>query len=195
MRFCTFAREHDRRKVSVDARVSIEGIRYEVDPDLADEEVALWWGLFDQELFIEHGDKRYGSYLPVDGPIPLNRYRAFRKTAAQTRSERIEQLAAQLNLPREALDSRPDVAILVQSDEIPVQAFTDPDPFHQLSYASTLDAKRAIAQYLGRALGTLPVGRLARIDAIVGTTLTKQDVLTQARACVESESEDPSDAE
>ncbi len=194
-RFCTFAREPERRKVGVDARVSIEGIRYEVDPDLAGNEVVLWWGLFDQELFVEHGDKRYGPYLPVDGPIPLNRYRAFRKTAAQTRSERIEQLAAQLNLPREALDSRPDVAILVQSDEIPTQAFADPDPFHQLSYASALDAKRAIAQYLGRALATLPVGQLTRINAIVGTTLNKQDVLTQVRACVESESEDPSDAE
>lgn len=58
-RFCTFAREPERRKVGVDARVSIEGIRYEVDPDLAGEEVVLWWGLFDQELFVEHGDKRY----------------------------------------------------------------------------------------------------------------------------------------
>lgn len=76
-----------------------------------------------------------------------------------------------------------------------MQVFTDPDPFHQLSYASALDAKRAIAQYLGRALATLPVGQLARINAIVGTTLNKQDVLAQVRACVESESEDPSDAE
>jgi hypothetical protein len=102
-RFCTFAREPEQRKVAIDARVSIEGIRYEADPDLAGEDVVLWWGLFDQELFVEHGDRRYGPYLPVDGPIPLNRYRAFRKTAAQTRGERIEALAAQLGLPREAL--------------------------------------------------------------------------------------------
>ena len=33
-RFCTFAREPERRKVGIDARVSVAGISYEVDPDL-----------------------------------------------------------------------------------------------------------------------------------------------------------------
>jgi len=36
-RFCTFAREPERCKVGLDARVSIDGISYEVDPDLAGE--------------------------------------------------------------------------------------------------------------------------------------------------------------
>ena len=55
-RFCTFAREPERRKVGSDARVSVEGINYEVDPDLAGETVILWWGIFDNELYVEHGD-------------------------------------------------------------------------------------------------------------------------------------------
>jgi len=59
-RFCTFAREPERRKVGGDARVSVAGVNYEVDPDLAGETVVLWWGIFDNELYIEHGDKRYG---------------------------------------------------------------------------------------------------------------------------------------
>lgn len=42
-RFCTFAPEPEQRKVGIDARVSIEGICYEVDADLAGEEVVLWW--------------------------------------------------------------------------------------------------------------------------------------------------------
>lgn len=194
-RFCTFAREPEQRKVAIDARVSIDGIRYEVDPDLAGEDVVLWWGLFDQELFVEHGDRRYGPYLPVDGPIPLNRYRAFRKTVAQGRSERIEALAAQLGLPRAALESRPDVAVLVQPGEIPAQAFVDPDPFRQLTYASPLEAKRAIAQYLGRALATLPADQLEAINVVVGTTLNKQEVLAQVRECVVRPSEELPDAE
>ena len=33
-RFCTFAREPERRKVGVDARISVEGVFYEVEPDL-----------------------------------------------------------------------------------------------------------------------------------------------------------------
>lgn len=79
-RFCTFAREPERRKVGIDARVSIGGIAYEVDPDLAGENVVLWWGLFDNELYVEFGEKRYGPYHSVNGPIPLGRYRSFKKT-------------------------------------------------------------------------------------------------------------------
>jgi hypothetical protein len=44
-RFCAFAREPETRKVAVDARVSVAGVRYEVDPDLAGETVTLWFGL------------------------------------------------------------------------------------------------------------------------------------------------------
>jgi hypothetical protein len=80
-RFCTFAREPERRKVAIDARVSVDATPYEVEPELAGEEVVLWLGLFDQELFVEHGEKRFGPYLPVGGPIPLHRYRTFKKTA------------------------------------------------------------------------------------------------------------------
>jgi hypothetical protein len=71
-RFCTFAREPELRKVGGDARVSVAGVNYEVDPDLAGETVILWWGIFDNELYVEHGDKRFGPYAPVGGPIPLS---------------------------------------------------------------------------------------------------------------------------
>ena len=92
-RFSTFAREPESRKVGADARVTIEGIFYEVDPDLAGERVVLWWGIFDNELYVEHGDKRFGSYSPIGGPIPLHRYRSFKKTRQQKRADKIEDLA------------------------------------------------------------------------------------------------------
>jgi hypothetical protein len=38
-RFSTFAREPERRKVGIDARITIEGVSYEVDPDLAGSQV------------------------------------------------------------------------------------------------------------------------------------------------------------
>jgi hypothetical protein len=93
-RFCTFAREPERRKVGIDARVVVGGVAYTVEPDLAGETVVLWWGLFDHELYVEYGERRYGPYHPVGGPIPLHRYRRFKKTAIQQRAERIEALAA-----------------------------------------------------------------------------------------------------
>jgi hypothetical protein len=44
-RFCAFAREPERRKVGIDARISVEGVFYEVDPDLAGETVTQGVGL------------------------------------------------------------------------------------------------------------------------------------------------------
>ena len=79
-RFCAFAREPERRKVGGDARVTVEGVVYEVDPELAGETVVLWWGLFDRDLFVGHGERRFGPYRPSGGPIPLHRYRKH-KTA------------------------------------------------------------------------------------------------------------------
>jgi hypothetical protein len=54
------AREPERRKVGVDARVTVEGTAYEVDPQLAGEVVLLWWGLFDDALYIEYEGERFG---------------------------------------------------------------------------------------------------------------------------------------
>jgi hypothetical protein len=74
-RFCTFAREPERRLVGIDAQVSVSSVRYEVDPDLAGESVIVWFGLYDDQLYVEHGERRYGPYEPTSGPIPLHRYR------------------------------------------------------------------------------------------------------------------------
>lgn len=74
-RFCTFAREPEKRKVGIDARVTIDGVAYEVEPDLAGETVILWWGLFDSELYVEYQETRFGPYAPIGQPIPLHRYR------------------------------------------------------------------------------------------------------------------------
>ena len=84
-------------------RVAVDGVAYEVDPDLAGETVVLWWGLFDNELYVEHGDKRSGPYYPVGGPILLHRYRSHKKTRHEQRAERVEALAGKLELARSAV--------------------------------------------------------------------------------------------
>lgn len=181
-RFCTFAREPERRKVGIDARVSVEGTAYEVEPDLAGETVLLWWGLFDSELYVEHQDQRYGPYSPVGGPIPLDRYRSFKKTKTQKRTERIEQLAQQLALPPTAeggvtLPSPPTGETALSS-----QPFVDPDPFQEITFPSPLAAKRAIADELGQPLAKLSAEQLRQIDDLLAQTLDKQQVLAQVRA-------------
>ena len=179
-RFCTFAREPERRKVGGDARITVDGVAYEVDPDVAGETVILWWGLFDQELYVEYGDRRYGPYTPVGGPIPLHRYRRFKKTAYEQRADRIEALAATLHLPRAAVDGLQPVALPVTAPP-PVQPFTDPDPFHEFTFPSALKAKQAIADALVMPLAKLPREQLDALDALLARTLRKSDVFEHVR--------------
>jgi hypothetical protein len=180
-RFCAFAREPERRKVGPDARVTVAGVGYEVEPDLAGETVVVWFGLYDDQLYVEHGEHRYGPYRPIDGPIPLHRYRRFKKTRSQERADRIEVLADHLALPRTALTAEPALATTFAGVAPPTQAFADPDPFHELTFRTALDAKRAIADYLGRPLAKLPPEQLAGLNAFLATTLAKPAVFDYVR--------------
>jgi hypothetical protein len=180
-RFCTFAREPERRKVGVDARITVDGTVYEVDPDLAGESVVLWWGLFDTELSIEHHDQRFGPYAPVAGPIPLHRYRAFKKSQTAERADRIEQLATQLGLPRAALTGEAEVRLAPATGlpEIKMQPFA---PAPEDRYPSGVAAKLAIADELARPLARLSVEERQFIDQVIGETLVRAVVLQRIRA-------------
>jgi hypothetical protein len=184
-RFCTFAREPETRKVAVDARVSVAGVRYEVDPDLAGETVILWFGLYDDQLYVEHGERRYGPYAPIGGPIPLHRYRSFKKTRTQQRADRLEALAEQLALPPAALSESPTLSASFTTFAPVTQPFTDPDPFHELTFLSALDAKRAIADHLGMPLAKLAPDQLATLNTLLHSTLAKQTVWDHVRRHLE----------
>ncbi len=181
-RFCAFAREPERRKVGGDGRIAVQGTHYEVDADLAGEEVVLWWGLFDHELFVEFGEKRYGPYRPAGGPIPLHRYRSRKKSAREKRADRVATLAKQISVPRTALGGTE--AERSQAEIIPLvrTAFTDPDPWRQMTYASVLDARRGIAELLARPLAKLAEEDLRFVDALVSRTLDKQEIAAAIRS-------------
>jgi hypothetical protein len=179
-RFCTFAREAERRKVGIDARISVERVFYEVEPDLAGETVILWWGLFDNELYVEHQEKRYGPYMPVGSPIPLDRYRSFKKTRTQKRADRIAQLAKQLALPGHS-SAVPEPESRGKVLEFPRISFVDPDPFQEFSFNSVIAAKKAIADELRTPLAKLTDEQMAYVNELVNQTLNKQEVMTQIK--------------
>ena len=175
-RYCAFAREPERRKVAADARVSIDGAFYEVDGNLAGEEVLLWWGLFDHELFVEWNDKRYGPYRPCGGPIPLHRYRKRKTSPREKRAGAVAKLAEQISLPRTAvagLDLEADQAEILL---LPKVKFSDPDPWGQIAYESELSARRAISYLLDRPLAELSQENRAFIGDLVGRTLNKAEI-------------------
>lgn len=182
-RFCAFAREPERRRIGSDAHLTVEGVTYEVDPDLAGETVVLWWGLFDQDLYVEHADRRYGPYRPWDGPIPLHRYRQFKKSKTEERTDRIAALAERLGLPRAVLEG-PEARNPTSDSTRALERrpFVDPDPYRELTFANVIAGKLAIAHQLGLPLAKLSVEDRAFIDALLQETLDRATVLSRVRS-------------
>lgn len=180
-RFCTFAREPEKRKVGIDARITVEGVAYEVEPDLAGEKVILWWGLFDTELYVEYQENRYGPFAPIGKPIPINSYRSFKKTNTQKRADRIEALAQQLALPSSAI-GKVELPIVAENViPFPVRSFVDPDPFEELTFKNAIEAKKAIPYYLVKPLAKLTPEQMATVESILEKTLKKEEVMTQIK--------------
>ena len=121
---------------------------------MAGETVVLLWGLFDDELYAEFGGARFGPYYPVTGPIPLHRYRTFKRGKADERSDRIRSLADQLGLPIAAL-AGDDVRLTPPAAPmaLPRQPF-DPE-VHEYRFPSAIAAKLAIADDLAQPLATV----------------------------------------
>ena len=182
-RFCAFAREPERRLVAVDCRVTVAGVAYEVDPELAGETVVVWWGLFDQELWVEFGEERFGPFLPVGGPVPLHRYRKHRKSRREVRADQVDALAGKLSLPRAALSGEADVVMVAAKPAVvaTVRPFRDPDPFHELAFANPLAARRAIADEVRAPLARLSEDDRAFIDALLTRTLSRPEILAAVR--------------
>lgn len=179
--FCRFAREPERRKVGIDARISIDGTQYEVEPAMAGDFVVLLWGLFDDELHVEYDGERYGPYHPVKGPIPLHRYRAFKRDKADERADRIRTLADQLGLPIAALAGA-DVRlapVATSPVSLPHQPF-DADA-HEYRFPSAIAAKLAIADDLAQPLAKLSPQDRQFIDQVLAETLVRRIVLARVR--------------
>jgi len=181
-RFCAFAREPERRLVGIDCRLTVAGVTYEVDAELAGETVVVWWGLFDQELWVEHGEERSGPFLPAGGPIPLHRYRKHRKSRREVRADQVGALAGKLALPRAALSGEDAVVMAgAKPPAVPVRPFRDPDPFHELGFASPIAARRAIAEEVRLPLAKLSEEDRAFIDALLARTLARPEILAAVR--------------
>lgn len=179
--FCRFAREPERRKVGIDARVSIDGTAYELEPDMAGETVVLLWGLFDDELYAEFDGERFGPYHPVSGPIPLHRYRAFKRGKADERADRIRALADQIGLPIAALAGDDVHLTTVATPPVPLphQPF-DADAY-EYRFPSAIAAKLAIADDLAQPLAKLSSHDRQFIDQVLAETLVRRVILARVR--------------
>ena len=65
------------------------------------------------------------------------------------------------------------------------QPFADADPFHELTFRSALDAKRAIADHLGMPLAKLAPDHLTALNTLLHATLAKPMVWDHVRRHLE----------
>jgi hypothetical protein len=183
-RFCAFARQPERRSVAGDATVSVEGASYDVEPELAGETVTLWWGLFDQELFVEFRGRRFGPYQPSRGAIPLYRYRKYQKSRAEERLDKVVRLADQLGLPRAAVTGgdRPLPSLPPGAASMQVRRTPFPEPAAEdAAFPTPLTARLAISVQLSRPIGGLPAPDRDFIDALLAETLDREIIVARVR--------------
>ena len=90
-------------------------------------------------------------------------------------------MAEQLALPQAALCEVPTLSASFTTFTPVTQPFADPDPFHEFTFRSALDAKRALADHLGMPLAKLAPDQLATLNALLNATLTKQTVWDHVR--------------
>lgn len=181
-KFCRFAREPETCDVDKDARIHVDGVEYEVDPNLASEKkVILWWGLFDNELWVEHNEHQYGPYRPVNGPIPLNRYRKFPKTKKERRADDIHKLAAEIRVPLSVLTGKVgEESTALAHPSTPSIQFADED--HEVpDFPNMSTARTAISLYLGRPLPSLCDEARCFVAELVRTTLNRQQVIEKVK--------------
>ena len=177
--FCRFAREPERRKVGIDARINISGTAYEVESDMAGETVILLWGLFDDEMYVEFDGVKFGPYYPVSGPIPLHRYRAFKRGKTGERADRIRALANQLGLPISALSG--DDVRLIPAAGVDLQKQPFDTQILEYQFSNRIAAKLAIADDLAIPLAKLSATDRTFIEQILDETLTRSIVLARVR--------------
>lgn len=186
-RFCSFAREPERRTVGIDCRLTVAGVAYELDAELTGETVIVWWGLFDQELFAELDDEKFGPFQPVGGPIPLHRYRKHRKSRREHRAEQVSILADKISVPRAAVSGEADIVVLdtpnahTTSVTTVLRPFEGPDPFYELAYPSKIAARLAIADELRLPLAKLNAEDQAFIGRLLDETLSRPAIIAAIR--------------
>jgi hypothetical protein len=119
--------------------------------------------------------------LPAGGPIPLHRYRKYRKSRREVRADQVAELAARLSLPRAALSADVVMIGITPAAAVPARPYSGLDPLHELSFATELAARRAIAEEITLPLATLADGDRAFIDALLARTLTRPEILAAVR--------------
>lgn len=156
--FCRFAREPERHKIGVDARITNNGTAYQVALHMAGETMVVLWGLFDDELYVGFDAEKFGTYRPVCGPIPLHRYRAFKLATLISALYCDLSQDKQVQIPKQGERCDCELMELVKKRKQPVAQFID--EAHDLNGHTLIGLKRLmdVVEHVGGQLSVILAG-------------------------------------
>jgi hypothetical protein len=101
-------------------------------------------------------------FYPSSGPIPLHTCRSFKKTKIEKQIDKLELLAKELSLPRSVLTGKfgSDLKLIEQAklvtEDVKPQPFVpfEDNNIETAYFKTALEAKLAIAKFLGKPLAT-----------------------------------------
>lgn len=181
--YVKFAREPEFRTVDDNARITLDHQVYRVTDELRGERVEVWKGVFDTGVYIQDkGGTIHGPYELEPGPIPFGTFRRWRKTERDRRLEKVEGLAQNITISREAIarDRRSveDRGRVYDLRSIP---FAQPVGLLPENYASFKEARRGIYDQFGIPLGELSDDLLEAIEMILRETLNRREVYRRVK--------------
>lgn len=170
--FCNITREPEIRKVLSDACISIQGERYQLSPNFAGLEVTLLFGTFDNQVYVEYEGKKAGPFYPEAAPSVFLDYNSTHTTDREKLADEIYLLSAGLSVTNSLSNSDSNI---IEFNEERIKSVPFKEDKHILS--NKLEAKKFIANYLGKSLSELSSNYLSYINDILEETLDSEVII------------------
>ena len=156
-------REPVERHVKSDATVQFNNIHYQLSSQFAGEEVLLLVSKDYGSIHVEYRDEEYGPFLPIEAATPFGEYSHHKKSKKEEVADNIVALSKHISLRLPVLETR--------TNQVPFNININLLPSYIKKYNSSLEAKLALAKYLGKPLSLLTTKQRQFID-----TLTQQSM-------------------
>ena len=165
-------REPFERVVKSDATIQLNGIHYQLSPQFAGEEVIVLLSPITDSIDIEYREQEYGPFRPVAAPTLFGEYNYHEKSEKEQAADNVVELSKHiaLNLPENIFQSGYQEPLNINA-----HLFLG----RKKQYNSSIEAKLAMAKYLGKPLSLLNEKQKQFIDALTEQTLEHDLLIKQ----------------
>lgn len=162
-------REPLNRKVKSDATLQWNDVHYQLLPQFAGEDVLLLISADHSCIYIEHQEQEHGPFYPAKAVTPFGQYDHHEKSEKEQIADNVVELSKHIALK---------LPMYHQTNKMPLNLYQNVLP-HGKQYKTALEAKLAIAKYLGKPLSLLPEQQRQFIDKLTQQTLEHEVLVTQ----------------